>query len=195
MRSREARAIEAFSRDPQQHHVDEQLRSSALFAWRRGAGRHGVHAAGPRLIEEDWLALALQLRASIAAGYSWYDRPSCSTAFRREHIQLEESDHLPRGQGLPRSWRVAVVTLPSRCAFTKEAPSSSDGAQQSASSWSVTPGRHQHYGGKRSRSPRRGSEAGSGKSFAGHVVAVEDLGVCRNRLLEGPEQRRAHARG
>jgi hemerythrin-like domain-containing protein len=123
----EARAIEAFfSETSQQHHVDEALLASgdeALVATVRMLQQdHGW-------IEEDWLALAPQLRA-IAAGYSWYDPAELQHGIEvflelcREHIQLEESIIYPEAKARAAKLARRRATLPP-LRFTKEAPSSS----------------------------------------------------------------------
>ena len=80
-------------------------------------------------IEEDWLALAPQLRA-IAAGYSWYDPAELQHGIEvflelcREHIQLEESIIYPEAKARAAKLARRRATLPP-LRFTKEAPSSS----------------------------------------------------------------------
>ena len=129
----EARAIEAFfSETSQKHHADEEAKvfpallassDEALVATVRMLQQdHGW-------IEEDWLALAPQLRA-IAAGYSWYDPAELQHGIEvflelcREHIQLEESIIYPEAKARAAKLARRRATLPP-LRFTKEAPSSS----------------------------------------------------------------------
>jgi hypothetical protein len=80
-------------------------------------------------IEEDWLAIAPQLRA-IAAGYNWYDpdelRHGISVFLElcREHIQLEESIIYPEAKAaVDKLARRRAILPPLK--FTRAAPSSS----------------------------------------------------------------------
>lgn len=129
----EARSIEAFfSETSQRHHLDEETKvfpgllassDAALVATVRMLQQdHGW-------IEEDWIAIAPQLRA-IAKGYNWYDPAELSHALQvflelcREHIQLEESLIYPEAKALAEKLQRRRATLPP-IRFTKEVPSSS----------------------------------------------------------------------
>lgn len=129
----EARAIEAFfSETSQQHHVDEEAK---VFPALLASGDEALVATVRMLqqdhgwIEEDWLALAPQLRA-IAAGYSWYDPAELQHGIEvflelcREHLQLEESIIYPEAKARAAKLARRRATLPP-LRFTKEAPSSS----------------------------------------------------------------------
>ena len=129
----EAGLIEAFfSGTSQAHHLDEELRvfpallsssDEALVATVRMLQQdHGW-------IEEDWLAIAPQLRA-IAAGYSWFDPDELRHAITvfvelcREHILLEESIIYPEAKAVAaRLVRQRATLAPLK--FTAAAPSSS----------------------------------------------------------------------
>jgi hemerythrin-like domain-containing protein len=130
---KEAREIEAFfSETSQQHHAEEEAKvfpallassDEALVATVRMLQQdHGW-------IEEDWLALAPQLRA-IAAGYSWYDPAELQHGVEvfldlcREHIQLEESIIYPEAKAIAAKLARRRATLPP-LTFTAGAPSSS----------------------------------------------------------------------
>lgn len=129
----EARAIEAFfSSTSQAHHLEEETRvfpallvssDEALVATVRMLQQdHGW-------IEEDWLAIAPQLRA-IAAGYNWFDPDELRHAITvfldlcREHIQLEESIIYPEAKAIAAKLARRRATLPP-LRFTAAAPSSS----------------------------------------------------------------------
>jgi len=129
----EARRIEAFFTDTsQRHHQEEEAKvfpsllassDEALVATVRMLQQdHGW-------IEEDWLALAPQLRA-IAAGYSWYDIDELRHGVEvflelcREHIQLEESIIYPEAKAQAAKLARRRGELPP-LKFTTEAPSSS----------------------------------------------------------------------
>lgn len=129
----EARQIEAFfSENSQAHHLEEEAKvfpallassDEALVATVRMLQQdHGW-------IEEDWLAIAPQLRA-IAAGYSWYDPDELRHAIEvfielcREHIQLEESIIYPEAKAIVARLERRRATLPP-LKFTTEVPSSS----------------------------------------------------------------------
>lgn len=129
----EAGAIEAFfSETSQAHHQEEEAKvfpallassDEALVATVRMLQQdHGW-------IEEDWLAIAPQLRA-IAAGYSWYDPDELRHGIEvflelcREHIQLEESIIYPEAKAMAAKLARRRATLPP-LQFTREAPSSS----------------------------------------------------------------------
>jgi len=129
----EARAIEHFfSGTSQAHHLDEEAKvfpallasaDEALVATVRMLQQdHGW-------IEEDWLAIAPQLRA-IASGYSWYDPAELRHAIEvflelcREHIQLEESIVYPEAKAIAAKLQRRRATLPP-LRFTGAAPSSS----------------------------------------------------------------------
>ncbi len=129
----EARLIEAFfSSTSQAHHQEEELKvfpsllsstDEALVATVRMLQQdHGW-------IEEDWLAIAPQLRA-IAAGYSWFDPDELRHAITvflelcREHIQLEESIIYPEAKAIAAKLARRRATLPP-LRFTAAAPSSS----------------------------------------------------------------------
>jgi|CXWL01.2.fsa_nt_gi hemerythrin-like domain-containing protein len=129
----EARSIEAFfTETSQRHHLDEEAKvfppllassDEALVATVRMLQQdHGW-------IEEDWLAIAPQLRA-IAAGYNWYDpdelRHGISVFLElcREHIQLEESIIYPEAKAAVDKLARRRATLPP-LKFTRAAPSSS----------------------------------------------------------------------
>ncbi len=129
----EARAIEAFfSETSQKHHLDEEAK---VFPALLASGDEALVATVRMLqqdhgwIEEDWLALAPQLRA-IAAGYSWYDPAELQHGIEvflelcREHIQLEESVIYPEAKARAAKLARRRATLPP-LRFTKEAPSSS----------------------------------------------------------------------
>ncbi len=129
----EAREIEAFfSATSQQHHADEEAK---VFPALLASGDEALVATVRMLqqdhgwIEEDWLALAPQLRA-IAAGYSWYDPAELQHGIEvflelcREHIALEESVIYPEAKAFAAKLarrRAARGPL----TFTAEAPSSS----------------------------------------------------------------------
>ncbi len=129
----EARAIEAFFTDTsQRHHLDEETKvfppllsspDEALVATVRMLQQdHGW-------IEEDWLAIAPQLRA-IAAGYSWYDPDELRHGIGvflelcREHIQLEESIIYPQAKAVVAKLARRRAALPPLM-FKAGAPSSS----------------------------------------------------------------------
>jgi hemerythrin-like domain-containing protein len=129
----EARSIESFfTETSQRHHLDEEAKvfpplltssDEALVATVRMLQQdHGW-------IEEDWLAIAPQLRA-IAAGYNWYDpdelRHGISVFLElcREHIQLEESIIYPEAKAAVDKLARRRATLPP-LKFTRAAPSSS----------------------------------------------------------------------
>ena len=129
----EAREIEAFfSETSQQHHADEEAKvfpsllassDEALVATVRMLQQdHGW-------IEEDWLALAPQLRA-IAAGYNWFDPAELLHGVEvflelcREHIQLEESIIYPQAKALAAKLARRRASL-APLKFTTAAPSSS----------------------------------------------------------------------
>lgn len=129
----EARSIESFfTETSQRHHLDEEanvfpqlLTSSdeALVATVRLLQQdHGW-------IEEDWLAIAPQLRA-IAAGYSWYDPDELRHGIGvflelcREHIQLEESIIYPQAKAVAAKLERRRASLPP-LKFKAAAPSSS----------------------------------------------------------------------
>jgi hemerythrin-like domain-containing protein len=129
----EARLIEAFfSSTSQAHHQEEELKvfpallassDEALVATVRMLQQdHGW-------IEEDWLAIAPQLRA-IAAGYNWFDPDELRHAITvflelcREHIQLEESIIYPEAKAIAAKLSRRRATLPP-LRFTAAAPSSS----------------------------------------------------------------------
>jgi hemerythrin-like domain-containing protein len=129
----EARAIEAFfTETSQRHHLDEEAKvfppllasaDEALVATVRMLQQdHGW-------IEEDWLAIAPQLRA-IAAGYSWYDPDELRHGIGvflelcREHIQLEESIIYPQAKAVVAKLARRRASLPPLM-FKAGAPSSS----------------------------------------------------------------------
>jgi hemerythrin-like domain-containing protein len=129
----EARAIEAFfTETSQRHHLDEETKvfppllsspDEALVATVRMLQQdHGW-------IEEDWLALAPQLRA-IAAGYNWYDPDELRHGIGvflelcREHIQLEESIIYPQAKAVVAKLARRRASLPPLM-FKAGAPSSS----------------------------------------------------------------------
>ena len=129
----EARAIEAFfSSTSQRHHLDEetkvfpQLLASTdvdlVSTVRMLQQDHGW-------IEEDWIAIAPQLRA-IASGYSWYDPAELRHALQvfldlcREHIALEESLIYPEAKAQAEKLQRRRASLPP-LKFTAGAPSSS----------------------------------------------------------------------
>lgn len=129
----EARLIEAFfSSTSQAHHQEEELKvfpsllsstDEALVATVRMLQQdHGW-------IEEDWLAIAPQLRA-IAAGCSWFDPDELRHAITvflelcREHIQLEESIIYPEARAIAAKLARRRLALPP-LRFTAATPSSS----------------------------------------------------------------------
>lgn len=129
----EARSIESFfTETSQRHHLDEEAKvfppllassDEALVATVRMLQQdHGW-------IEEDWLAIAPQLRA-IAAGYSWYDPDELRHGIGvflelcREHIQLEESIIYPQAKAVVDKLARRRATLPP-LKFKAGAPSSS----------------------------------------------------------------------
>lgn len=129
----EAGVIEAFfSSTSQAHHQEEERKvfpallssaDEALVATVRMLQQdHGW-------IEEDWLAIAPQLRA-IAAGYSWFDPDELRHAITvflelcREHIQLEETIIYPEAKAIAAKLARRRASLPP-LAFTAAAPSSS----------------------------------------------------------------------
>jgi len=129
----EARSIESFfSETSQRHHLDEETKvfppllsssDEALVATVRMLQQdHGW-------IEEDWLALAPQLRA-IASGYSWYDPDELRHGIGvflelcREHIQLEESIIYPQAKAVAAKLARRRAELPP-LKFRAGAPSSS----------------------------------------------------------------------
>ena len=129
----EARQIEAFfSETSQRHHQEEEtlvfpaLLDSADLALvatvRMLQQDHGW-------IEEDWLAIAPQLRA-IAAGYSWHDPDELRHGIGvflelcREHIQLEESIIYPQAKAIATNLARRRASLPP-LRFTAAGPSSS----------------------------------------------------------------------
>ena len=129
----EARAIEAFfSETSQRHHLDEE---SKVFPPLLSSSDEALVATVRMLqqdhgwIEEDWLAIAPQLRA-IASGYSWFDPDELRHAITvflelcREHIQLEESIIYPEAKAIAAKLARRRATLaPPK--FTAAAPSSS----------------------------------------------------------------------
>ena len=129
----EARAVEAFfSETSQGHHAEEEAK---VFPALLASGDEALVATVRMLqqdhgwIEEDWLALAPQLRA-IASGYNWYDPAELHHGIEvflelcREHIQLEESIIYPEAKALAAKLARRRASLPP-LQFTKEAPSSS----------------------------------------------------------------------
>lgn len=129
----EARAVEAFfSETSQRHHAEEEAK---VFPALLASGDEALVATVRMLqqdhgwIEEDWLALAPQLRA-IASGYNWYDPAELHHGIGvflelcREHIQLEESIIYPEAKALAAQLARRRGTMPP-LKFTKEAPSSS----------------------------------------------------------------------
>jgi hemerythrin-like domain-containing protein len=129
----EAGSIEAFfSSTSQAHHQEEELKVfPALLSSSDEALVATVHMLQQDhgWIEEDWLAIAPQLRA-IAAGYSWFDPDELRHAIAvfvelcREHIQLEESIIYPEARAIAAKLARRRATLaPPK--FTAAAPSSS----------------------------------------------------------------------
>jgi hemerythrin-like domain-containing protein len=129
----EARQIEAFfSETSQAHHQEEEAK---VFPHLLGSNDEALVATVRMLqqdhgwIEEDWLAIAPQLRA-IAAGYSWYDPDELRHGIEvflelcREHIQLEESIIYPEAKAMAARLARRRATLPP-LKFTTEVPSSS----------------------------------------------------------------------
>ncbi|WP_298825029.1 hemerythrin domain-containing protein [uncultured Piscinibacter sp.] len=129
----EAGRIETFfSETSQQHHVDEE---SKVFPALLNSSDPSLVATVRMLqqdhgwIEEDWLAIAPQLRA-IAAGYSWYDPDELRHAIGvfvelcREHIQLEESIIYPQAKAIVAKLARRRASLPP-LRFTTAGPSSS----------------------------------------------------------------------
>ena len=129
----EARAIEAFfSETSQRHHLDEE---SKVFPPLLSSSDEALVATVRMLqqdhgwIEEDWLALAPQLRA-IAAGYSWYDPDELRHGIGvflelcREHIHLEESIIYPQAKAVVAKLERRRALLPP-LKFKAGAPSSS----------------------------------------------------------------------
>ncbi|MFT3955460.1 MAG: hemerythrin domain-containing protein [Piscinibacter sp.] len=129
----EARAIEAFFSDTSQaHHLEEEMR---VFPPLLASGDEALVATVRMLqqdhgwIEEDWLAIAPQLRA-IANGYNWFDPDELRHAITvflelcREHIQLEESIIYPEAKAIAAKLARRRATLPP-LKFTAAAPSSS----------------------------------------------------------------------
>ncbi len=105
----EARAIETFfSQTSQRHHQEEE---ATVFPGLLASSDAELVATVRMLqqdhgwIEEDWLAIAPQLRA-VAAGYNWYDPAELRHGVQvflelcREHIQLEESIVYPEAKAL-----------------------------------------------------------------------------------------------
>lgn len=130
---REAREIEAFfTETSQRHHAEEE---SKVFPALLASSDQALVATVRMLqqdhgwIEEDWLALAPQLRA-IASGYSWYDPAELQHGIEiflelcREHIQLEESIIYPEAKAIAAKLARRRASLPP-LSFTAEAPSSS----------------------------------------------------------------------
>lgn len=129
----EARAIEAFfSATAQPHHKDEEAK---VFPPLLASGDE-VLASNVRLlqqdhgwIEEDWLAIAPQLRA-VASGYSWVEPAELRHGVQvfielcREHLLLEESVVYPEAKALAARLERRRAQLPP-LRFTKAAPSSS----------------------------------------------------------------------
>lgn len=129
----EAGSIEAFfSSTSQAHHQEEELK---VFPGLLASSDEALVATVRMLqqdhgwIEEDWLAIAPQLRA-IAAGYSWFDPDELRHAITvflelcREHIQLEESIIYPEAKAIAAKLARRRATLaPPK--FTAAAPSSS----------------------------------------------------------------------
>jgi len=116
----EAKAIESFfSETSQRHHQDEEAKvfpgllnspDEALVATVRMLQQdHGW-------IEEDWLAIAPQLRA-IAQGYHWHEPAELEHAVQvflelcREHIALEESLIYPEARALAAKLQRRRATL------------------------------------------------------------------------------------
>jgi len=129
----EAAAIESFfSSTSQRHHLDEETRvfpallSSVdldlVASVRMLQQDHGW-------IEEDWLAIAPQLRA-IANGCNWYDPAELRHALQvfldlyREHIALEDSLIYPEAKAQAAKLQRRRATLPP-LRFTAGAQSSS----------------------------------------------------------------------
>lgn len=129
----EAGTIEAFfSNTSQAHHLEEELK---VFPALLGSSDPALVATVRMLqqdhgwIEEDWLAIAPQLRA-IAAGYNWFDADELRHAITvfvelcREHIQLEESIIYPEAKAIAAKLARRRASLPP-LKFTAAAPSSS----------------------------------------------------------------------
>ena len=129
----EAGRIEAFFSDTsQRHHLEEE---SKVFPALLSSSDQALVATVRMLqqdhgwIEEDWLAIAPQLRA-IAAGYSWYDPDELRHAIGvflelcREHIQLEESIIYPQARAIVAKLVRRRASLPP-LRFTAAGPSSS----------------------------------------------------------------------
>ena len=129
----EADAIERFfSTTSQRHHLDEETK---VFPQLLASTDVDLVATVRMLqqdhgwIEEDWLAIAPQLRA-IAAGYNWYDPAELRHALQvflelcREHIALEESLIYPEAKAQAEKLQRRRAALPP-LKFTAGAPSSS----------------------------------------------------------------------
>jgi hemerythrin-like domain-containing protein len=129
----EARSIESFfTETSQRHHLDEE---SNVFPQLLTSADEALVATVRLLqqdhgwIEEDWLAIAPQLRA-IAAGYSWYDPDELRHGIGvflelcREHIQLEESIIYPQAKAIAAKLERRRASLPP-LKFKAAAPSSS----------------------------------------------------------------------
>lgn len=130
---KEAAAIESFfSSTSQRHHLDEETK---VFPQLLASSDVDLVATVRMLqqdhgwIEEDWLAIAPQLRA-IANGYNWYDPAELRHALQvfldlcREHIALEESLIYPEAKAQAAKLQRRRATLPP-LRFTAGAPSSS----------------------------------------------------------------------
>ena len=130
---KEAAAIESFfSATSQRHHLDEETK---VFPQLLASTDVDLVATVRMLqqdhgwIEEDWLAIAPQLRA-IANGYNWYDPAELRHALQvflelcREHIALEESLIYPEAKAQAAKLLRRRATLPP-LQFTAAAPSSS----------------------------------------------------------------------
>lgn len=129
----EADTIERFfSTTSQRHHLDEETK---VFPQLLGSTDVDLVATVRMLqqdhgwIEEDWLAIAPQLRA-IAAGYNWYDPAELRHALQvflelcREHIALEESLIYPEAKAQAEKLQRRRAALPP-LVFRAGAPSSS----------------------------------------------------------------------
>jgi hemerythrin-like domain-containing protein len=129
----EARRVEAFFTETSQaHHQQEEAQ---VFPALLGSSDEALVATVRMLqqdhgwIEEDWLAIAPQLRA-IAAGYNWYDPDELRHAIAvflelcREHIQLEESVIYPQARAVAAKLARRRAQLPP-LKFKAAAPSSS----------------------------------------------------------------------
>jgi hemerythrin-like domain-containing protein len=129
----EARQVEGFfSATSQRHHQEEE---AGVFPALLASGDEALVATVRMLqqdhgwIEEDWLAIAPQLRA-IASGYSWYDIDELRHGIEvfvelcREHIQLEESIVYPQARAIAGKLARRRASLPP-LKFKAAAPSSS----------------------------------------------------------------------